>query len=52
MAGQKLMKLNLVRQHRRFQYFHAINKVIDGKASPGYATERFNKLKEIEGRVK
>lgn len=39
-------------KHREEIYLQAINKVIDGKAEPGYATERFNKLKEVKGKGK
>ncbi len=41
-------KLFLTRQHRLAQYEKAIQGVIDGTISPEYATERFNKLKEIK----
>jgi len=34
-------------QHREERYLHAINKVIDGKADPSYATYRWDKLKEV-----
>ena len=36
--------------HRIREYEKAINKVIDGVAKPEYATERFEKLKEIRGK--
>jgi len=45
-------KANLKKQrmikHREERYQHAIQKVIDGKAEPSYATERWDKLKEIK----
>ena len=48
--GRKVNKLKLIRKHRQDQYLHAINKVIDGEAPPDYATKRFNKLKQVEGK--
>jgi len=32
--------------HRQERYMHAINKVIDGKADPNYATLRWEKLQK------
>lgn len=43
-------KKKRVELHRIREYEKAINKVIDGLANPEYATERFNKLKEIRGK--
>ncbi len=36
-----------LREHRLERYLHAIQKVIDGKAQPEYASERWGKLKQI-----
>jgi len=46
--SKKRHKKRLCLQHRETQYLHALNKVMDGKADPDYATKRFNKLKEIK----
>ncbi len=35
-------------KHREAEYLKALGKVIDGKADPNYATERFKKLKEVK----
>ncbi len=37
-------------KHREERYQHAIQKVIDGKAEPGFATKRWDKLKEVKGK--
>ena len=37
-------------KHREERYDHAIQKVIDGKAEPGYASERWNKLKQVKNK--
>jgi len=44
------LKKQLIIRHRQERYDHAILKVIDGKADPSYATERWNKLKEAQGK--
>ena len=33
--------------HRKQQYYHALDKLIAGTASPEYVTLRWNKLKEV-----
>ncbi len=40
-------KKKLCREHREERYLHAIGQVIDRKAHPGYATYRWEKLKDI-----
>ncbi len=45
----QLKKQRMIK-HREERYEHAIQKVIDGEAEPGYATKRFKKLKEIKGK--
>lgn len=42
------LKKKLCINHRKAQYNYAIQGVIDGKFEPGYATRRWNKLKEIK----
>lgn len=50
----KPKKLQLKKQwviaHRQERYLHAIQKVIDGKALPEYATMRYEKLREAKGK--
>lgn len=48
MARKRLRKTRLIR-HREERYQHAIQKVIDGKAKPNYATSRWHKLQEAKG---
>lgn len=48
MNRKKRIKKQLAIQHREERYMHAINKVIDGKANPEYASERWEKLKEVQ----
>jgi hypothetical protein len=45
---KSLLKKTLCKSHREERYFHAINKVIDGRASPSYATLRWEKLREVK----
>ena len=40
-------KLQEIRKHRETCYLEAIGKVIDGTASPNYATYRWKKLKGV-----
>lgn len=47
---RRRQKRQLCIQHRRERYNHAIQKVIDGEADPNYATLRYEKLREAEGR--
>lgn len=42
------LKKQLCKKHREERYLHAINKVIDGRAKPGYATKRWQKLQEVK----
>ena len=42
-------KKKLCIAHREERYLHAIGKVMDGKACPGYATYRWEKLRQIKG---
>ena len=42
------LKKKLCINHRKAQYNYAIQGVIDGKFEHGYATRRWNKLKEIK----
>ncbi len=44
---KRRQKKQLCIQHRKAEYLKAINKVIDGKAEPEYATLRWEKLKEM-----
>ncbi len=43
-------KKRLCIQHRQLWYDRAIQKVIDGKAEPEYATKRWKKYKQAKGR--
>lgn len=46
-TARRRHKRRLCIQHRRERYCHAIQKVIDGKAEPEYATKRWHKLQEV-----
>ena len=48
--GKARQKKQRCLAHREERYLHAICEVIDGKANPEYATERFRKLKEVKGK--
>ncbi|KKN59283.1 hypothetical protein LCGC14_0543820 [marine sediment metagenome] len=48
-AIKKHQKQQLCIRHREDVYLHALEKVMDGTASPAYATERWKKLKEVKG---
>lgn len=50
MKSKKRLKKQSAIKHREERYNHAIQKVIDGNAKPGYATERYKKLKEVRGK--
>jgi len=50
MKRKGINKKILAIKHREERYEHAINKVIDGKADPEYATARWNKLREVNGK--
>ena len=50
--GKARQKKQRIIKHREERYNHAIQKAIDGKAKPGYATERWEKLKEAKGKGK
>ena len=47
--GKAQLKKQMAIQHREERYQHAIQKVIDGKADPNYATLRWEKLREVKG---
>jgi len=42
------MKKRRCKEHRMNWYLHALNKVIEGKAEPEFATRRWRKYKEIK----
>lgn len=46
---KRITKKKVCKEHREERYLHAINQVIDGKATPNYATYRWEKLKQIRG---
>ena len=49
MASKKrVIRHNLVREHRLAQYEKSLDLVLKGIATPEYVTERWNKLKEVE----
>lgn len=49
-TSKKRRKKTQLIHHRKEQYNHAIQKVIDGKAEPNYATKRWNKLRDVNKR--
>lgn len=50
-AKRKRKKTQVI-HHRKEQYNHAIQKVIDGRADPAYATKRWKKLREVKRKGK
>ncbi len=40
----------MIIQHRKTMYERALQKLIDGNASPEYVTKRYQKLKEAKGK--
>ncbi len=47
--GRHKNRKQTCQEHRQERYLHAIGQVIDGKALPGYATLRWEKLKTVKG---
>jgi len=50
MKRKKRIKKILAIKHRKEQYNHAIQKVINGRANPEYASLRWKKLQEVNGK--
>jgi hypothetical protein len=46
---KRLRKIECI-NHRTFEYYKSLDKLMMGFAPPGYAAERWNKLKKVRGR--
>jgi hypothetical protein len=50
MNGKKRNKLALVKEHRKSQYLHTLDKLIDGEVPIEYVQKRWKKYKEVKGK--
>ena len=49
-SNSRAIHKDLVKNHRKEWYFKAINNLIDGVGDVRYTRERWNKLKQIDGK--